>query len=309
MSRYPAPPELADGASAATMLDALSASLGEPAPEHLQFLAEVAPASLEGYYRLFRELLRDPDEGGSLPKRYKALIIVSLANYARNRDAGILWSRVAVRWGLKFEELRETVCFSITGIGMSRFQEVGQYCLREALAQSTRDDCDPNPVPMPAFQTPVAWHSRALAGSEVPLAERPAILPPGDEKQAAIHAYFEKSFNAPMPEFWARLGRDNTAILEGYYHLRRETMKRPEEGGACPKVVKELAAVAADSVLTNPWGGEAHLRAAMLNGATMADVREVQGLVIMETGMVAYKMQGFDFLVRAEHIAEELARP
>lgn len=289
------------------ILDELAADIGESAPEHLRALARFAPSSLRGHYRMWQELMRDPKNGGALPKRYKALIAIALANAAGNRDAAVFWSRLAVRWGLRMEELREAVGFFITGTGMSRFIQIGQHILEAGEQQASRLKEPPAVEPVAEFQTPAAWHSKALPTGDLPLAERPAQLPPGDEKQAAIHRYFENSFRAPMPEFWAHLGRESTGILEGYYLLRRDTFRRPSEGGHTPKKVKELMAVAIDTVLNNPWGGEAHLRAAMVDGATVADVREIEGMVIMEVGMVAYKMAGFDFLVKAEEIAAELA--
>jgi alkylhydroperoxidase/carboxymuconolactone decarboxylase family protein YurZ len=110
-----------------------------------------------------------------------------------------------------------------------------------------------------------------------------------------------------MPDFWARLGRDMPDILASSSLLRRETMNGPDEGAVCPKKVKELIAVAIDTVLVNQWGREEHLRAAMLHGATVADVREVQGLGIMEVGMVASKLMGVHFLAKAEAVAAALA--
>lgn len=67
-----------------------------------------------------------------------------------------------------------------------------------------------------------------------------------------------------------------------------------------------MFAVAKDVLLDNKRGGMAHLRSAMLNGAPVAAIREVLGLVIMETGMVWYKLTGFDFLIYAEKVAAEL---
>ena len=54
-------------------------------PPHLALLAEVAPSSLQGHDRMWRELMRDPSEGGALPKRYKALLCASIAMTARER--------------------------------------------------------------------------------------------------------------------------------------------------------------------------------------------------------------------------------
>ena len=159
---------------------------------------------------------------------------------------------------------------------------------------------------MPPTQVPASWANAALPQGEQPAGEHPALEPPTGEAMPAIHAYFERSFNAPMPEFWAALGRESGGLLEGYYLLRRYTMRRPEEGGHTPKIVKELNAVVGDTIMNNPWGGEAHLRAAMVNGATLAQVREAEGLVIMEAGMVAYKIAGYDFVRSAQEIAAVL---
>lgn len=295
-----------DVPSVEQIVSILSTEIGGPLPSHLALLAKVAPSSVQGYYKMWRELMREPSEGGALPKRYKALICVSLATATRNREAAVFWSRVAARWGLQFEELREIVCFNVTGQGMSTFLDIGQHCLAAALEEIEKLGDRPAPEPIEAFVTPEAWKSVALPTSDLPLAERPAVVAPNSPAEVAIHEYFEKSFDAPMPEFWARLGRESSALLEGYFLLRKDNMLRPEAGGAAPKVVKELNAVAVDTALHNPWGGEVHLRAAMLNGATLKTLREIEGLVIMEVGMVIYKMTGFDFILYAEKIAAAL---
>ena len=275
-------------------------------PPHLALLAEVAPSSLQGHDRMWRELMRDPSEGGALPKRYKALLCASIAMTARNGEAAEWWSGVAARWGLLLEELLELLGFNITGQGMSTFREIGQRCIRAARAVRESGDYEREPEPMPPVEIPAAWADAALPQGEQPPGEQPAREPPRGEAMEAIHAYFERSFNAPMPEFWAALGRESGGLLEGYYLLRRYTMRRPEEGGYTPKIVKELNAVVSDTILDNPWGGEAHLRAAMVNGATLQQVREAEGLVIMEAGMVVYKVAGYDFVRRAQEIAAVL---
>ncbi|MDA0256418.1 MAG: hypothetical protein O3C25_01570 [Chloroflexi bacterium] len=275
-------------------------------PAHLALLAEVAPSSLQGYDRMWRELMRDPSQGGALPRRYKALLCASIALTARDGDAAEWWAGVAARWGLTIEELLEVIGFNITGQGMSTFRDIGQRCVRAARAVIESGDVERNPEPMPPVHVPASWADAALPQGEQPPGEHPALEPPTGEAMTAIHAYFERSFNAPMPEFWAALGRESGGLLEGYYLLRRYTMRRPEEGGHTPKIVKELNAVVGDTIMDNPWGGEAHLRAAMVNGCTLAQVREAEGLVIMEAGMVAYKIAGYDFVRSAQEIAAVL---
>src|SRR4051794_4588813 len=108
-----------DELSVDEIVNFLTSEIGGALPSHLKLLAEVAPSSIKGYHRMWRELMREPSQGGAIPKRYKALICVSLATATRNRDAAVFWARVATRWGLQFEELREIVCFNITGQGMS----------------------------------------------------------------------------------------------------------------------------------------------------------------------------------------------
>ncbi len=44
----------------------------------------------------------------------------------------------------------------------------------------------------------------------------------------------------------------------------------------------------------------------MVNGATLAQVREAEGLVIMEAGIVAYKIAGYDFVRSAQQIVAVL---
>lgn len=288
------------------ILERFRADVGE-LPAHLALLAEVAPSSLQGHDRMWRELMRDPSRGGALPRRYKALLCASIAMTARNGDAAEWWARVAARWGLTLEELLEVIGFNITGQGMSTFREIGQRCIRAAREMIESGNVERHPEPMPPVVVPASWADAALPQGEQPPGEHPALEPPQGDAMPAIHAYFERSFNAPMPEFWAALGRESGGLLEGYYLLRRHTMRRPEEGGHTPKIVKELNAVVADTIMNNPWGGEAHLRAAMVNGATLAQVREAEGLVIMEAGMVVYKLAGYDFVRSAQQIAAVLA--
>jgi alkylhydroperoxidase/carboxymuconolactone decarboxylase family protein YurZ len=272
-------------------------------PPHLALLAEVAPSSLQGHDRMWREVMRDPSQGGAMPRRYKALLCTSIAMASRNGDAAEWWARVGARWGLTLEELLEVIGFNITGQGMSTFRDIGQRCVRAAREQIASGEVESDLEPMPPVDVPASWADAALPQGEQPPGEHPALEPPTGDAMPAIHAYFERSFNAPMPEFWAALGRESAGLLEGYYLLRRYTMRRPEDGGHTPKIVKELNAVVTDTVINNPWGGEAHLRAAMVNGATLAQVREAEGLVIMEAGMVVYKLAGYDFVRSAQQIS------
>ena len=299
------PPPIVDERSIEEIVERFRAEVGE-LPPHLALLAEVAPSSLQGHDRMWRELMRDPSQGGALPRRYKALLCASIAMTARNGEAAEWWSRVGARWGLMLEELLEVIGFNITGQGMSTFREIGQRCIRAAREVIESGNYEPDPEPMPMVKIPASWADAGLLQGEQTPGEQPAREPPTGDAMPAIHAYFERSFNAPMPEFWAALGRESGGLLEGYYLLRRYTMRRPEEGGHTPKIVKELNAVVSDTILNNPWGGEAHLRAAMVNGATLAQVREAEGLVIMEAGMVVYKVAGYDFVRRAQEIAAVL---
>lgn len=49
----------------------------------------------------------------------------------------------------------------------------------------------------------------------------------------------------------------------------------------------------------------AHVRAAILEGATMAEVAEIVALTILSRGMVAYRMGGYDALIAAEQALAE----
>ena len=108
------------------------AEVGE-LPPHLALLAEVAPSSLQGHDRMWRELMRDPSQGGALPRRYKALLCASIAMTTRDGDAAEWWAGVGARWGLTLDELLEVIGFNITGQGMSTFRDIGQRCVRAAL--------------------------------------------------------------------------------------------------------------------------------------------------------------------------------
>lgn len=101
-------------------LEAIGPELGEPGPS-LRTRAALAPISLHGYLRLLSTLLREPDEGGALPRCEKALNLVVLAPAKGPRESAEHSARVAIRWGLKFAELRQAVGFFITEIGMGTF--------------------------------------------------------------------------------------------------------------------------------------------------------------------------------------------
>ena len=277
-------------------------------PEHIQFMYDVAPTSLQGHYTMWNHLFKDPSEGGAIPKRYKALVAMSIAKAARNKQSALWWTHAAMHWGLKVEELTENVCFNLTGQGLGTFIDIGSECLKYAIKLQSNLNIDFEALEsMPEL---TSYHH--LGEKLVPLDHEifpvliEDIVKPTNDEEKKIHEYFQKSFNAPMPEFWALLGKESLEMLEGYFLLRKETMKREEEGGFTPKIIKELNAVAIDTLLHNDWGGTAHLRAALVNGATIEQVREIEGLVIMEAGMVAYKMSGVGFVKSAAAYLEKL---
>ena len=277
-------------------------------PEHIQFLYDIAPTSLQGHYTMWNHLFKEPSEGGAIPRRYKALIAMSIAKAARNKNSALWWTKVSMHWGLKLEELTENVCFNLTGQGLGTFIDIGSECLKYAIELQPHLDIDYEKLePMPELTT---YHHLGDKLKDLDAEIFPVlienIIEPTNEEEEKIHAYFQKSFNAPMPEFWALLGKESLEMLEGYFLLRKETMKREEEGGFTPKIIKELNAVAIDTLLHNDWGGTAHLRAALVNGATIEQVREIEGLVIMEAGMVAYKMSGVAFVKSAAAYLEQL---
>jgi|TARA_B110000263_G_scaffold69774_1_gene60737 alkylhydroperoxidase/carboxymuconolactone decarboxylase family protein YurZ len=277
-------------------------------PEHIQFMYDVAPTSLQGHYTMWNHLFKDPSEGGAIPKRYKALVAMSIAKAARNKQSALWWTHAAMHWGLKVEELTENVCFNLTGQGLGTFIDIGSECLKYAIKLQSNLNIDFEALEsMPEL---TSYHH--LGEKLMPLDHEifpvliEDIVKPTNDEEKKIHEYFQKSFNAPMPEFWALLGKESLEMLEGYFLLRKETMKREEEGGFTPKIIKELNAVAIDTLLHNDWGGTAHLRAALVNGATIEQVREIEGLVIMEAGMVAYKMSGVGFVKSAAAYLEKL---
>ena len=44
-------------------------------PEHIQFLYDIAPTSLQGHYTMWNHLFKEPSEGGAIPRRYKACLL------------------------------------------------------------------------------------------------------------------------------------------------------------------------------------------------------------------------------------------
>ncbi|MBI4506175.1 MAG: carboxymuconolactone decarboxylase family protein [Chloroflexi bacterium] len=142
-----------------------------------------------------------------------------------------------------------------------------------------------------------------------PGAEDPTTIPPADERAARLYAHFRQSLHVdPLPEFWARLIQARPEVMEGYVALREPTMRDVAAGGAVPKKVKELAIVAENIVRVNPFGVTAHTKAAVRAGATLDELWEVMALVIAESGMILYKMAGYDAIIAAEEALAELAQ-
>lgn len=142
-----------------------------------------------------------------------------------------------------------------------------------------------------------------------PRSEDPTAIAPADARAQRIYDYFRQAMSLdPLPEFWARLLQAMPEVMDGYVTLRERTMRDVSEGGALPRKIKELAIVAENIIRLNPWGVRLHTRAAIRAGATLPELWEVIALVVQESGMIFYKMGGYDALMAAEEALAELAQ-
>ncbi len=120
-----------------------------------------------------------------------------------------------------------------------------------------------------------------------------------------IKAHLEHDLHTEVPDFWVKLAHHAPWVMEGYDLMRERTFLDSTEGGALPKKFKELVVVAMDILQNNVWGIRAHVRSAVLEGATMDEVTEVVALTILSRGMVGYRMGGYDALIAAEEAVKE----
>lgn len=120
------------------------------------------------------------------------------------------------------------------------------------------------------------------------------------KKLEEIYKYFEDAFGE-VPEHHKLLGKYNVDALEGFYKLRKATMKEPPEG-ALPRKMKELIIVAVETALRVP-GAITHAKYAVDAGATPSEVMEAVTLSLWLAGMPSYVLVGSKAVESAE--AEE----
>ncbi|MBI3967809.1 MAG: carboxymuconolactone decarboxylase family protein [Chloroflexi bacterium] len=137
-----------------------------------------------------------------------------------------------------------------------------------------------------------------------PAAEQITTLTPTNEHSRRAFEYLQANLGIKMPQFWAELAEARPEAMAGYLQLRQHTMRDTDEGAALPKKIKELALVAENIIKVNPWAVKVHTKAAIRAGATLDELWEVIVLVIAESGMILYKMAGYDAVLAAREAVE-----
>lgn len=109
-----------------------AATLGQPPPDLWRLLARRAPWALGGYLQMREAALREPSEGGALPRRYKQLILTAMHICEKNRWGAETYATAAVRDGATVEQVAEIVAMTTMTNGQASYQAAGQYALAAA---------------------------------------------------------------------------------------------------------------------------------------------------------------------------------
>ncbi|MBI4506176.1 MAG: carboxymuconolactone decarboxylase family protein [Chloroflexi bacterium] len=110
-----------------------AATLGQPPPDLYRLLARQAPWALDGYLKMREAALREPAEGGALPRKYKHLILVAMHVAEKNRWGAATYAAAAIRDGATLEQVAEIVAMTMMTNGQAGYQTAGQYALAAAV--------------------------------------------------------------------------------------------------------------------------------------------------------------------------------
>ncbi len=108
--------------------------------------------------------------------------------------------------------------------------------------------------------------------------------PKSDALRDEIYSYFEDAMGG-APKSIPFLEKYNPAAMEGFYLLRKATLREPPEG-TLSKKTQELIIIAVEAALKmDPVG---HARIAVDAGATPQEIHDAVGIVLWLAGMPAY---------------------
>lgn len=119
-----------------------AATLGQAPPELWRRFGRHAPWALDGYLKMREAALREPADGGALPRKYKHLILVAMHITEKNRWGAETYAAAAVRDGATLAQVAEIVAMTTMTNGQAAYQIAGQYALAaaEQAARERRDD-------------------------------------------------------------------------------------------------------------------------------------------------------------------------
>jgi len=105
------------------------------------------------------------------------------------------------------------------------------------------------------------------------------------ERLKEIYTYWETEVSGKLADSMKMLEQYNQDAMEGFYLLRKATLKSPPEGTLTRKV-QELIIVAIEAALRKDPSG--HAAMAVDAGATVQEVHDAVAIVLWLAGMPAY---------------------
>lgn len=85
-------------------------------------------------------------------------------------------------------------------------------------------------------------------------------------------------------------------LVDHYRSLRADVTKARDEGGAIPSRYRELIIIAIDVLHSNPAGVRVHAAKALQEGATVEEIVELLGILLLTSGIVPVQAAGVEAL-------------
>jgi AhpD family alkylhydroperoxidase len=221
--------------------------------------------------RELRRRLSEPYPPGALTDAEKNLVLLAINGVTLKACLSDLYARAAIKAGASTGQVLDAA-LTVILIGMIRWKMAGMGAFLAAL--DTAGDG-------------AARHS---AGD--PAAGRGSI--------PQMRDYVSKVLGRDFPDMWETLAQYAPGVLEGYMKLRGNILRADSVVGALDKKLVELIVVACDIVQGNSWGADMHVRQAVRDGVTPAQVVEAVALAMVEGGVPVYQTGGRDVIAAAE---------
>jgi len=201
---------------------------------------------------------------GPLPITYRELLLLSISGVRLNACLSEFHARRAVLLGAGTDEVRDAA-LTVILVGMIRWKMAGMGALVAACKQ---------------------------AGT--------TLRPVEKAEFGGMRSYVQQVLNRDFPDMWETLAAAAPGVLEGYMKLRENILRPDPSVGALPKWMVEIIVASCDIIQANTWGAQMHIRQAVRDGATPAQVLQSIALVMIEGGVPLYKGGGLDVIEAAE---------